>query len=215
MGDQDITPVERARLAAIDRLTAQDLTEYERYCQGNKPNLSPDVNKRLYELYLNGMSVDDMQALNPGLPRGAILKARVDGRWDERRDVYLGEILADVPGRMKQLAAESLGFMSLMLAVAHKEQGEALKLYLQTGDAKHLGDFRIKSFGQYKQVIEAISRLLEAGKGKGGENAAPLVNVVAQPGSNVSLSPGTEGTESKRMTPAQADAIRAALERKG
>lgn len=207
-----LAPQEQARLAALDRLSAGDVVEYQKYCDSGKPNLSLDTNKRLYELYVSGLSVDDMLALNTALPRGAVLKARVDGRWDERRDAYLGELLGETAPRLRQMAAESLGFMHLLLSVAMKEHGTKLKRYIQTGDPKDLGDFRITSLGQMKTIFESIARLLDAGKTKGGEGA-PLVQVNAGQGASVTV--GSADGTGRRFTPEEADAIRQHLDQTG
>lgn len=206
-----LAPQEQARLAALDRLSAGDVVEYQKYCDSGKPNLSLDTNKRLYELYVSGLSVDDMLALNTALPRGAVLKARVDGRWDERRDAYLGELLGETAPRLRQMAAESLGFMHLLLSVAMKEHGTKLKRYIQTGDPKDLGDFRITSLGQMKTIFESIARLLDAGKSKG--EGAPLVQVTAGQGASVTV--GSADGTGRRFTPEEADAIRQHLDQTG
>ena len=210
MSDTDITPAEQSRQTALDVLQPAEIQEYERHCRSGKADLSPDVNKRLYELYLNGLSIQNIMELNPGFNSGQIVKARVDGRWDERKSKYLGEILGDVPARMRQLAAESLGFMSLLLNVAHKEHGLSLRKYLQTGNPKDLGEFRITNFKQYQAVIDSVSTLLEAGKGRGPE-ATPLVNVNVSAGASVSVDDGEGG---HKFTSDEADALREMLEKK-
>jgi hypothetical protein len=210
-----IAVAERGRLAALDRLLPSDLSEYERYCRSGKPDLSPETNKRLFELYLNGMSIQDMLSLNPGLNLGLLLKARVDGRWDERRDAYLGELLGGVTGRVKQMAAEALGFMTLQLGVMHKKHGMAMKKFMQTGDPKDLQGSGLvpDSIRDQKTIIEAISRLLEAGKPAKGGEGGPLVAVTAAPGSSVTLT-ASEGTSRHVFTAEEADAIRSHLEKK-
>lgn len=211
MADTEITPAERGRLAALDRLQPAEVLEYEKQCRSGKPDLSLDVNKRLYELFLNGMSLANMIELNPGFTQGMLLKARVDGRWDERRDAYLGELLGGVPARVKQMAAEALGFMTLQLSVAHKMHGEKMRRYLQTGDPKDLGELVPSSFRDYKSVIESITRLLDAGKPKGGEGSVSPVNLtVNAPGGSVNVQEGP----GRRFTAEEADAIRASIERK-
>jgi hypothetical protein len=213
---QEISVAERSRLAALDRLAPMEVREYELYCRSGKPELSPDVNKRLYGLYLNGLTIQNMQELNPAFPLGALIQARVSGRWDERKEAYLGELLGDVAVRTKQMAAEALGFMALQMTVMHRKHGEAMKRYLQTGDEKDLRGSGLvpDSIRDQKTIIEAISRLLDAGKGKGtsGDGASPLVSVNVAPGSSVSLS-AEDGA--RRITPEEADAIRAHIESRG
>ncbi len=90
-----------------------------------------------------------------------------------------------------------------------------LKQYLQTGDPADLGAFRVTSLGQMKTIFESIARLLDAGKGKGGNDGAPLVQVTAGQGASVTVSPGSPGGIDRRFTAEEADAIRAHLDAKG
>lgn len=202
----------------MDRLQPYELAAYEAYCRAGKPGLSLDTNKRLYGLFLHGLSVEDLLAQNPGLGLGAIIKARVDGRWGARRDSYLGELLGGVQSEVRQLAAESFGFMALQLTVFYKKYGEAMKRYLQTGDEKDFAAARAAipdNIKEQKTVIEMLTRLVEAGKppaGKGAGDAptSPLVSVMAGPGASVTVSDGSSG--GRRFTPEEADAIRLSVE---
>ncbi len=221
MADDALALAERARAAALDRLQPHELAAYETYRVSGKPDLSPDTNRRLYGLFLHGLKVQALADQNPNLPLGAILKARVDGRWDERREAYIGELLGGVQGEVKQLAAEAFGFLALQLTVFHERYGKAMRRYLQTGDEKDFREAQAAiptNIREQKTVIEMMTRLLEAGKESkgGGAPSGPLVSVTAGPGSNVSLAPGEEGDgKSRRFTAEEAEAIRAALEKKG
>jgi hypothetical protein len=197
---------EAARAAALERLTANEQMELDRYVRANRPSLSLDTSKRLYELFLHGLSMEEICSLNPTLPTGAVIKARVDGRWDERREVYLGELLGETSTRLKQTGAEAVQFMSLLLAAAHKEHGEKLKKYLQTGNPDDLGGLRITSFKGYKDVIDSLAKLIGGQKGA----SAVTVNVGADGSGSVSDSSGSV----TRWSPEEADAIRAAIEKK-
>ena len=215
MANEEITVRERARLAALDRLAPSDVSEYENYCRSGKPDLSLELNQRLFGLYLSGMTIQDMKELNPGLSTGALIKARVDGRWDDRRDSHLGELLGNTASRVKQGAAEALGFMLLQMQCMQKKHGEAMKRYLQTGDEKDLKGTGMvpDSIRDQKTIIESIARLLEAGKSK-DSSSVPLVSVTAAPGSNVTLSAGEDGGRHS-FTSEEADAIRKHLEERG
>jgi hypothetical protein len=218
--DTAIEVREHARKAALDRLMPHELAAYEDYRAASKPDLSLDTNKRLYGLYLHGLKVQELADMNPAIPFGALIKARVDGRWDERREEYLGELLGGVGREVKQLAAEAVGFLALQLTVFHHRYGQMMRRYLQTGDEKDFLAAKAAipdSIRDQKTVIEMLARLLEAGKqpkdappGAGG----PLVSVHAGPGATVSMSATGEKTEERRFTPEEAEAIRASIEKK-
>lgn len=147
--------------------------------------------------------------LNKGLSRGVVLKARVDGLWDERREVYLSELMSNAQDRVKLIALESVNFQGLLLAATHKKYGDRLKRYLQTGNEAELGTgMFVDSIKQYKDVVEMLTKIT----GQDKKNAAQGSGTVS-----VNVTPGEGGTPtnvSVRWTPEQADAIRAVLEAK-
>jgi hypothetical protein len=202
---------EKARLDELDRLTPTEMTEYERHVRLKHADLSPDTNKRLYELFINGVSINAMMEMNRALTLGSIIKARVDGRWGARRDVYLGEILGQVPQQMRQLAAESLGFMMLQLTAFHKQHSQNLMRYIQTGNPADLKGSGLTSLKEYSRLIETIKNLTDASSG--GRKDGPLVGVTVSPGANAVFSTGEDsGSQDRRFTPEQADRIREVIE---
>lgn len=186
---------------AFNLLTPEEHIEYDRYCRSGKPDLSLSTSLKLYELWVQGLDCAAIAKLNAALTIGAILKARIDHRWDERRDAYLAEIYGNANDRLKQIGAESLNFLGLTLAVAHKQYGEKMARYLQTGNPEDLGTFQVQSLHQYKSVLEALKVLT------GGDRARP-----PQGGIPPNSPPPTDVTpvevRARPMTPEEADALR-------
>jgi hypothetical protein len=198
MADEALAP----RDEALERLTAEEHIEFDRYCRSGKPDLALSTSLKLYELFVQGLACVDIAKLNPALSLGAILKARIEHRWDERRDIYLAEIYGGANDRLKQIGAESLNFLGLTLAVAHKQYGEKMARYLQTGKPEDLGTFQVQSLHQYKQVIETIRALTGADRPQrpppGGipPNSTPVTDVTPV------------AVHTRPMTPEEADALR-------
>jgi hypothetical protein len=188
---------------ALTRLTPDEHVELDRYRRSGKHPLAPVASTELYLIWMQGATCEELAKLNPGLSLGCILMARIDHRWDDRRDAYLAERFATANDRLKQIGAESLNFLGLTLAVAHKQQGEKMMKYLKTGDPSDLGVFNVTSIGQYKQVIETIARLTGADR---------KVIVKEANGQPASTPPETiiAPVEHRRLTPEQADALRRA-----
>lgn len=187
---------------ALTRLTADEHIALERFRRSGQPVLSPTASAQLYEVWMQGLTCEALVKLNPALNLGCIVHARVEHRWDERRDAYLADIYANANDRLKQIGAESLNFLGLTLAVSHKQFGEKMARYLKTGDPNDLGVFQITSLHQYKQVIETIARLT-------GADRKVIVKETAQPNasqSEVVMMP----VEHRRLTPEQADSLRRA-----
>lgn len=200
--------VPSAQQRALERLSAPDRKVYQDYIDSGKPGLAAAYSARLYELWLQGSTLEQILELNPGLNKGVVLRARVEGLWDERRETYLADLMSNAQDRVKLVALESVNFMGLLLAVANKQHGEKLRRYLQTGDPKELGAFDIQSIKQYKEVIEMLTKI--TGQDKKPSAPGGSVSVSVTPGAD----PGGPSTVSVRWTPEQADQIRAVLEAK-
>lgn len=188
---------------ALTRLSPDEHIELDRYRRSGKPALAPVASTELYLIWMQGATCEELAKLNPGLSLGCILMARIDHRWDERRDAYLAERFSTANDRLKQIGAESLNFLGLTLAVAHKQQGEKMMKYLKTGNPDDLGTFHITGIMQYKQVIETIARLT------GADRKVVVKEANGQPASS---QPETiiAPIEHRRLTPEQADALRRA-----
>jgi hypothetical protein len=188
---------------ALTRLTPDEHIELERYRRSGKPPLSPNASIELYTIWMQGVDCAELARLNPGLSLGCVLMARVDHRWDERRDAYLAEKFSTANDRLKQVGAEALNFLGLTLAVTHKQQGEKMVKYLKTGDPADLGTFHVTGIHGYKQVIETIARLTGADR-----------KVIVKEGNGLPASSQPETiiapVEHRRLTPEQADALRRA-----
>jgi hypothetical protein len=141
---------------ALDNLSDRELEAYERY---KGPPLAPSVQAQLYELFLNGYDADAIQKLNPNFNLGMIVRARVDGLWDERKAAHVTGLLDGVRERVQTIQMESVHFMANLLAAAHKLHGDKLKRYLQTGDESVLGDISIKSLDGYRKAAELLLKL--------------------------------------------------------
>jgi len=194
---------------ALERLGAPDRKIYQDYIDSGKPGLATSFSARLYELWLQGSTIEQIVELNPGLNKGAVMRARVEGLWDERRETYLAELMSNAQDRVKLVALESVNFMGLLLAVANKQHGEKLRRYLQTGDSAELGNFDIQSIKQYKEVVEMLTKITGQDK-KAAPGAGGSVSVSVTPG----VDPTSPATVSVRWTPEQADQIRAIMESK-
>jgi hypothetical protein len=193
---------------AIDLLSVDERSAFEKWERLNKPGVNLQYNQRLYEVYLRGIPCEAIALLNPGLCLGQVVKARIDGDWDQRRSQYTADLLSQTNDLVRQTAAESLQFLSLLLAVAHKEQGEPLKRYLATGDPSELKDFRVQNIKSYQAIIQTIAQLIGADQKKTvthkivGDNGA----IVEEDGIMGAVGVG-------RLSPKQADAMRLALEK--
>jgi hypothetical protein len=113
----------------------------------------------LFNLFLLGKTCEEIRRLNQQLQLGQIVAARVEGRWDERREEHLDQLLNATTQRVQQTTLETADFVCDILAVANREHGDRLRRYLQTGDDTELGDFRVTSLTTLKVAIETLQKL--------------------------------------------------------
>ena len=146
---------------ALEHLNAKEKALYIVWQEDRKkPSLATALSVKLFELFLHGVDCAEIVSINRGsYSIEQILEARVRDRWDERRNEYLETLFNGVVGRFSQAQAESISFLTDLLASAHKMHGIKLKAYLQTGNEEDLGDFRINGWQNYKGVVDALMKL--------------------------------------------------------
>jgi hypothetical protein len=144
---------------ATDLLSPEEARAYRIYLKKNDPPLAPRIQAELFSLYLNGSSTEEIAALNPNFNLGMIVRAKVDGLWDLRRQEHLDHLLSTVKDRALQVQLESVVLTSDMLASANKMFGNKFKKFLQTGDDKELGTLKIDSLKQYRDAVDLFMKL--------------------------------------------------------
>lgn len=145
---------------AKTNLSPSELVTYQEYVDSGKPPLSPQVQKQLYELFLNGKSCSEIVRLNPNFSLGMVLRARVDGRWDDLRDAHVAELLSGVRERVQHTQTEAVNFACDLMSAVHKLQGDRIKKYLQTGDQEELGKLaETLNLRSYQTVVEMLLKL--------------------------------------------------------
>jgi hypothetical protein len=146
-------------LAVAERLSPKERAAYEVYLANGNRNISPVTQAQFLALFLRGKSCDEICALNPSWPLGAIVKCRIEGDWDQRLADYREQLFTGVREKLQQIELESINFLTDMLAVAHKQQGDKLKRYLQTGNEDDLGEMKISSIAGYSKVLETVIKV--------------------------------------------------------
>ena len=163
-------------LLPVDRLSPEERKAFKLYVQKGDPPLAVGVQAQLYALYLNGSSCEDIVKLNPNFSLGMIVRAKIEGLWDDRRDTHLQTLFESVRERVQQVQMESVMFSADLLASANKMFGDKLKKYIQTGDERELGTLKIDSLKQYRDAVELLLKL--TGQDKKVEVTGQVKNVV-------------------------------------
>ena len=145
-----------------------------------KPNfpLALSTSLKLYELFLEGYDCEQIvKTIDGKFDIGTVLDARLRHDWDGRRDAHLASLYSNVVEKVKKTQAEGAMFLADLLAAAHKLHGGKIRKYLQSGDEKDLGEFRIGSIEGYKKVAEILLRMTGQ---DGGNSKGTKVQVLAQ-----------------------------------
>lgn len=140
-------------------LSHREEAALRQHLKANEPPLSPTLQAELFELYLSGMSCEDIVKHNKGLRLGAIVRAAEEGQWYEKRQEYVTRLLAGVRERAQQATAASVSFLSQALAMMEKKYGTKIARFLQTGNEDDLGDLKDWGLHQYKQLMELFLKV--------------------------------------------------------
>jgi hypothetical protein len=143
---------------SIELLDERERLAFQEWQESKTPHINPDKSAKLYSLFLNGNTCEDIQRLNPTITLGQIVHARLSSDWDLRRDTYLKGLLEKTEDRHRQVALESLNFISDLLATTNLRYGDKLKKYIQTNKEEDLGELAI-SLRQYKEMAELHQKL--------------------------------------------------------
>lgn len=174
-----------------DQLTERErkaLDKFER--SKEKYHLSLDLALGMYELFLNGHSCEEIYRVakkqRKEYPLGAIVDAAIRYEWHDRRKAHLETLFDGILLKTKQTQAEAVSFLTDLLAAAHKQHGDTLKDFIQTGDLTTLSPktIHIDSFGSYRQVMNLLLQVTgQSTPGKSGPQVN--VNVVGGPATEI------------------------------
>lgn len=143
----------------LDALTSRERTALTYFVEKKEPLLAPSLQAQLFALFLNGKTTEEIRKMNPGLSLGAIVQARIAGKWDEQREAHLQNLFQGVRERAQQAQLEGVTFISDLMAATHKLHGDRVIRFLQTGNPADLGDMRIDSLEGYRKVVEILLKL--------------------------------------------------------
>jgi hypothetical protein len=147
-------------LAKLDQLSARERAAYEAYMGLHQPPMAPSTQNAFFQLFLSGISCEEIVRINPGgFSLGAIVRARIENNWDEKRLEHQRGLVEKVRGNVQQTILETVEQLTLEMKVYNKLKRDKLLKYLQTGDEKHLEGLSIGSTKALKDVAEALLKL--------------------------------------------------------
>lgn len=141
-------------------LSDRELREYQIYMRLNQPAMAKSVKEKFFTLFLNGQNCEEIQRLNPnGFSLGAVVRARIEDDWDEKKQEHQARIITEARERLQQITVETMNRVALELAASNKLATEKILLYMQTGEEEHLAGTNVGSLKHLKDMVEVLQKL--------------------------------------------------------
>lgn len=141
------------------QITPREQYAFDQFKKSDLPKLSPSLSAKLFELFLNGKTCEEIRKLNPQYTLGQIVAARIEGDWDGQRVEYERTLLAGVRRRAAQAQLETITLVADMLAAAKRVFGDKIARYFQTGDEAELGDLKIRNIKDLQALTEMLLKV--------------------------------------------------------
>lgn len=124
--------------------------------------IAPETAAKMFSLYLQGYSCREIQQQESfrGFTHGAIVHARVVGRWDEAVAEVRERTVRSVMDRAVHVGQESAAVIFDVLACANKSLKERARAYL-AGETKQM-PLPIDAVIHYKALVEMYSSFADA-----------------------------------------------------
>lgn len=141
-------------------LTERELREYRVYLRLNQPPMAPSAQMAFFQVFLNGQNCEEIHRLNPnGFSLGAMVRARIENDWDQRRIEHQELLMARVRERVQQVTLETVERVANELAASNKFVTDKVLRYLQTGDVNELVGTSVGSMKHLREMVELLQKL--------------------------------------------------------
>lgn len=149
------------KAAAIHTLSTYELEAYGKYVESGRPGLSPRQADSLYNMYKSGMTCESIIKLpgNEGLQLGMVLRARVDYRWDERRESEATAMMSRAKEGAELAQLEAIQFATQAIMATSQMMGDRVRKYLQTKNEEELGSFKNMTIKQFRELLDMFMML--------------------------------------------------------
>jgi hypothetical protein len=122
--------------------------------------LAPSISDGMFQLYLQGRTLNEIRRINPQFSLGQIVHAAVEGHWNLQRDAWVALSMARAKARAVLAAADGVEMAADMMAAFRRLHGETVSKFLQSGRVEDLGTaININSIRQLKEISEILMRL--------------------------------------------------------
>lgn len=153
-----------------------------------EPPLHLSVALKLYELFLNGYTCEDIYNVNGGkYPLGQIVDAKERYSWEETRARQVAGLMSKIEDKIVKTKYEAINVVTDLVNAASKLYNTRIQEYLQNGDESVLETLEITNIKNFKTLVGMLNELTEdkAPTAKGptvnGNVTQNIVQVVESP----------------------------------
>jgi hypothetical protein len=142
---------------ALTKIEPRELEAYKYFCSSKQPTIAPSTEEKMFGLFLQGKSCEDIRKVVPGFTLGSIVHARVHSEWDRRKDEHREKLLNSMQSRIQQTQMEAVDYICDLIAATHKLNRDKLHRYILNGDEADLEGIGMSA--AYKSALEMFFKL--------------------------------------------------------
>ena len=191
-------------------LSAEEYGSMKVYIESGGQALSPSTASNMFNLFLNGSSLQEIWKLNRQIALGSIIEAAVKFNWHTEKVQYSQDLHGKIREKVVQSQLQATELLTDMLTVANKQHSEKLKRYIQSGNLEDLeGSMNIENLTALLRTIDGLREITNQNKAKDAK-AMVDINVIQAGTRDITAAAdvkqlGSKGTE--KFTPEQAKSI--------
>jgi hypothetical protein len=134
MPQDEVSDKEKRLVAAIKRLDPKERDAYRFFVKENQLEIGSDAADKLFDLYCNGSSCDEIRKAVKSYSLGQIVGARVMHDWDVRKEQKRLSMVKVIPDQAPVTLLEAQEFLGDLILATNRRFRESLKEYIATGD---------------------------------------------------------------------------------
>lgn len=155
-------------------LTEEEIRISEKFLRKNKTaGAVPDVESiKLYELFMVGMSFNEIQQQYPQYPLAKIILTAALRCWAKDRDKMMGSLRDKVQAKVVKSVIEQVDLLTTMLSVVNAEHIHTMRKYVNDPVNNPKPDFRVENIKEYKETVETLHKLVAGATGANKKSSA-------------------------------------------
>jgi hypothetical protein len=151
---------ETALTIALKGLDQREMDAYRYVLKTRAVEIAEETAERMYQVFLQGKTCEDIRKINPGYGLGQIVACRIKYGWDARAAQYRTTLTTAVPDRAIQTSLETVDFVANLLTVNRMRMEEAMARYMISRNEDDLkGVIQAKNAKELKELVELLMKM--------------------------------------------------------